>query len=140
MTFLVITYNCDTFFWEVSNSRVPTYTIYSKCVQSVCAVSCILFLTAGRDAALPKTEVCLTLVNKFEVPENDDQDINKLFIRWVLCCFSSLSHFHPSILTSAKESPSVHICPFLHFVCSPSVSAILHTYSLSFVCPWDFFH
>ena len=31
--------------------------------------------------ALPKAEVCLTLVNKFEVPENDDRDINKLFIK-----------------------------------------------------------
>jgi hypothetical protein len=37
-------------------------------------------LTDGRDAAVPKTEMCLTLVNKFEVPENDHQDINKLFI------------------------------------------------------------
>ncbi|PSN41711.1 Ras GTPase-activating-like protein IQGAP2 [Blattella germanica] len=36
---------------------------------------------AGKDASLPITEVCLTLVNKFEVPENDDQDNNKLFIR-----------------------------------------------------------
>jgi hypothetical protein len=41
----------------------------------------VSLLTAGRDTALPKTEICLTLVNKFEVPENDDQDINKLFIR-----------------------------------------------------------
>jgi hypothetical protein len=41
----------------------------------------MFLLSAGRDAALPKTEVCLTLANKFEVPENDDRDINKLFIK-----------------------------------------------------------
>jgi hypothetical protein len=65
----------------MSHPHLSTDTIYSKHVQSLCTVSCVSFLTAGRDAALPKTEVCLTLVNKFEVPENDDQDINKLFIR-----------------------------------------------------------
>jgi hypothetical protein len=66
LTRVTVTYNCVTFFQN----------------PLVSAVFVIVFLlTAGRDAALPKTEVCLTLVNKFEVPENDHQDINKLFIR-----------------------------------------------------------
>ena len=35
-------------------------------------------------ARLSKTEISLTLTNKFEVPDDDDSDIKALFVRYYL--------------------------------------------------------
>ncbi|XP_069669169.1 ras GTPase-activating-like protein IQGAP1 isoform X2 [Periplaneta americana] len=61
------------------------------------------------NSALPKSEVCLTLINKFEVPEHDDQDTNKLFIRTkkllvsLLPCLQEGNTLHEAVLMKSES-------------------------------------
>ena len=53
-----------------------------------------------------KTEVCLTLANKFEVPENDDTNLNKLFIKTKELLVSVLRFLKGNTLIEALEMTS----------------------------------
>ena len=50
-----------------------------------------------------KTEVCLTLTNKFEVPENDDTNLSKLFIKTKELLVSVLRFLKGNTLSEALE-------------------------------------
>ncbi|XP_015599510.1 ras GTPase-activating-like protein IQGAP1 [Cephus cinctus] len=55
-------------------------------------------------ARMGKTEVCLVLMNKFEVPENDDTNLKKLFIKTKELLVSILQLLKGETLVDALES------------------------------------
>lgn len=56
-----------------------------------------------------KTEVCLTLTNKFEIPENEDSNLNKLFIKTKELLVSCIRFLQGNTLSEALESTPLHI-------------------------------
>ena len=57
-------------------------------------------------ARMGKTELCLVLTNKFEVPDNDDQNLNKLFIKTKELLVSVLQFLKGDTLVEALDSTS----------------------------------
>lgn len=49
----------------------------------------------GLTAQSAKTEISLTLTNKFEVPDDDDSDMRALFVRWA-------AHFRTNLVTAVR--------------------------------------
>ena len=49
---------------------------------------------------LGKTEISMTLSNKFEVPEDDQADVKQLLVRSVGLAVCTLGFFNSSLLTS----------------------------------------
>lgn len=76
-------------------------------------------------ARMGKTELCLVLTNKFEVPEHDDQNLNKLFIKTKELLVSVLQFLKGDTLVEALESTSSPIQERLYDAkCSSMTNAL----------------
>ncbi|XP_012270076.1 ras GTPase-activating-like protein IQGAP1 [Orussus abietinus] len=75
---------------------------------------------------LGKTEVCLILTNKFEVPENDDTNLYKLFIKTKELLVSVLQFLKGDTLVTALEATSSPIQEKLYDVKYSSMTTALN--------------
>ncbi|KAK0081320.1 hypothetical protein PV325_012392 [Microctonus aethiopoides] len=76
--------------------------VYAPTIASLMGITepvCDVTLTR-----MGKTEVCLVLTNKFEVPEDDDQNLHRLFIKTKELLVSVLQFLKGDTLVSAMES------------------------------------
>jgi hypothetical protein len=74
---------------------------------------------------LGKTEVCLVLNNKFEVPENDDTNLNRLFIKTKELLVSVLQFLKGDTLVQALETSSSPVQEKLYNVKNLSLAPLV---------------
>ncbi len=76
-------------------------------------------------ARVQKTEVHLVLSNKFEVPESDDMNINRLFIKTKELLVSVLQFLNGETLVEALETSTSPIQERLYSIRRTSLSPLL---------------
>lgn len=86
-------------------------------------------------ARFGKTEVCLVLTNKFQVPEDEDANLNKLFIKTKELLVSVLQFLKGQTLVESLETICSPVQEKLYDVKCSSVSPTLNIIHKRY---WDF--
>lgn len=123
---LVLSYQYDI----ASDPLDPLHTLLDD-FQSAPSVTSLMGVTGpvcdSNIARMGKAEVCLVLTNKFQVPENDDQSLQKLFIKTKELLVSVLTFLKGDTLVEALESISTPIQERLY---DAKYSTMLHNVSM----------